>query len=261
MNCDELKPLVFDYLDEKLDPESIARFTAHMDDCPECREQVSLLRQTWMGLAELPQEEPSDRLRERFYTMLESQQVAAKPIRQPIRAWFRNLRILPLIPQGVAAGVLLVAGILIGTQMKNGESVDELRNEVQLLSQRVTLSLLQQDSVSERLRGVRFGRESAVYDEEVVLALIDAVGYDESVNVRLAAIDALKPYLSQREVLNSMVTFLGREKSPLVQVSLVDALLGTNRLETLETLEVMSKDAEVDDSVRAHVRTRLEESV
>lgn len=261
MNCAELNDLVFDHLDERLDPECGARFTAHMDDCPDCRERVSVLRHTWMGLAELPQEEPSDRLRERFYTMLESQQVAAKPIRQPIGAWFRNLGIFPLIPQGVAAGVLLVAGILIGTQMKNGGSVDELRNEVQLLSQRVTLSLLQQDSVSERLRGVRFGRESAVYDEEVVLALIDAVGYDESVNVRLAAIDALKPYLSQREVLNSMVTFLGREKSPLVQVSLVDALLGTNRLETLETLKVMSNDAEVDDSVRAHVRTRLEESV
>ncbi len=261
MNCDELKPLIFDYLDENLDPQITARFKAHMDDCPECWDEVSLLQHTWMSMAELPQEEPSDRLRERFYAMLESQQVAAKPVRQPLGVWIRNLGIFPLIPQVIAAGVLLVAGILIGTQMKNGGNVDELRNEVQLLSQRVTLSLLQQDSVSERLRGVRFGRESAVYDEEVVLALIDAVGYDESVNVRLAAIDALKPYLSQREVLNSMVTFLGREKSPLVQVSLVDALLGTNRLEALETLKVMSNDTEVIDSVRAHVQTRLKESV
>ena len=211
-------------------------------------------------MAKLPQEEPSSGLRERFYSMLESSQ-SKRPILQSLGGWIDNLKFRLLIPQWMAAGLVLVAGILIGAQMNGGERVEELRDEVRSLSQRVTLSLLQQDSVSERLRGVRFGRETAGYDEEVVTALIDAVGYDESVNVRLAAIDALKPYLSQRDVLNRMVTFLGREKSPLVQVSLVDALLGTNRLETLETLKVMSNDAEVDDSVRAHVRTRLEESV
>ncbi len=259
MNCEELSELVYDYLNERLDADCAVSFTVHLDGCAECREQVSDLQQTWTGLADLPQEEPSSELKARFYSMLESQQVAAKP--RPLATWFQNLAVFPLIPQGLAAGVLLFAGILIGAQIESGENVDELRREVRSLSQRVTLSLLQQDSVSERLRGVRFSYQSAVYDEEVIIALIDAVGYDKSVNVRLAAIDALKPYLSQQPVLNSMVTFLGKERSPLVQVSLIDALFGTNGGETLETLRVMSNDAQVIDSVREHVRTLLEESV
>ncbi|MCZ6643905.1 MAG: anti-sigma factor [Gammaproteobacteria bacterium] len=261
MNCEELSELVYDHLNKRLDPESAAAFTAHLDDCAECRDEVSLLQQTWMDLAELPQEEPSDELKDRFYTMLDSQQVAARSVRQPFGAWLRSLNVLPLIPQGLAAGVMLVAGVLIGAQMNEGEGVDELRSEVRSLNQLVTLSLLQQDSVSERLRGVRFGRETAGYDEKVIVALIDAVGYDKSVNVRLAAIDALKPYLSQLDVLSSMVTFLGDERSPLVQISLIDALFGTNGKETMQTLQVLSTDEKVDNSVRAHVRTLLEESV
>ena len=108
---------------------------------------------------------------------------------------------------------------------------------------------------------MRFGREAAMHDDKVLIALIDAVGYDKSVNVRLAAIDALKPYLTQHTVRNSMVAFLHSEKSPLVQVSLVDVLLDANYRETRETLEALSNDADVDESVRAHVQTRLEDSV
>ena len=124
----------------------------------------------------------------------------------------------------------------------------------------MTISLLQQDSASERLRGVRYGSVAVVHDDDVLTALIDAVGHDDSVNVRLAAIDALRPHVSRRTVRNSMIAFLRSERSPVVQVSLVDALMEANGRETRETLEAFANDVNVDETVRTHVWAALEKS-
>ena len=268
MTCEELSNDVIDYLEGTLASDRRAALEAHAEGCDACREQMRTLRQTWGGLEELPQAEPSPRLRERFYAMLEAEQHSAVE-QQPLRglgAWFAGLEIRRLIGPASAAGLILVVGIVIGAQRGGLSSppdgdVNSLRAEVRSLSQLVTLSLLQQDSASERLKGVRYGSVAAEHDDEVLSALIDAVGHDGSVSVRLAAIDALRPYLSRPTVSNSMLASLRSERSPLVQVSLVDLLMDTTGGETRDTLEALANDLTVDETVRAHVRTRLEESL
>lgn len=268
MNCEELSNHVIAYLDGTLGADLSAGLETHVEGCDSCREQVWVLRQTWMGLGELPLEEPSSRLRERFYAMLDAEQPVATAVRQPARgvgAWFEGFGVRRLVPQAIAAGLVFVGGILIGAQVGGGASppdagVEGLRAEVRSLSQLVTISLLQQDSASERLRGVRYGSVAVLHDDDVLTALIDAVGHDESVNVRLAAIDALRPHVSRRTVRSAMIAFLHSERSPVVQVSLVDALIEANGRETRKTLETFANDATVDETVRTHVWTALEKS-
>jgi len=267
MKCEELSNLVIDYLEDALEPDLRADLEGHVGTCEGCAAQLQETRQTWAVLGELPQEEPSPALRERFYAMLEAEQLepAQDDSRNSIRSWFASFEFRSLLPQAMAAGLLLVAGIFIGSQMGSEaapaeEGVDTLRAEVRSLSQLVTLSLLQQESASERLKGVRYGSVAAESDDEVLAALIDAVGHDASVNVRLAAIDALRPHVSQGTVHNSMLANLRSESSPLVQVSLVDALMEADGRETRESLESFAADENIDETVRAHVRTRLEKS-
>ena len=120
MNCEELSIHVVDYLDGTLSADISAGLEAHVEGCDACREQLSVLRQTWTGLGELPQEEPSPRLRERFYAMLDAEQRATSAVPRPasgVGAWFEGFGIRRLVPQAIAAGLVFVGGILIGAQM------------------------------------------------------------------------------------------------------------------------------------------------
>ena len=60
------------------------------------------------------------------------------------------------------------------------------------MRQMVALSLMQEQSASERLRGVSWAMPRAVDDTEVLSALLTTVNQDPNVNVRLAAVDALR---------------------------------------------------------------------
>ena len=61
------------------------------------------------------------------------------------------------------------------------------------MRQLVALSLMQQQSASERLRGVSWAYQRGTIRREVLAALVSAVNHDTNVNVRLAAVDALAP--------------------------------------------------------------------
>ena len=59
------------------------------------------------------------------------------------------------------------------------------------------LSLMQQQSAGERLRGVSYAYQAPASDTEVLSALLATVNQDESVGVRLAAVDALHAVRSE----------------------------------------------------------------
>ena len=59
------------------------------------------------------------------------------------------------------------------------------------MRQMVALSLMQQQSAGERLRGVSWAYRVESSDTEVLSALLYTVNNDQSVNVRMAAVEAL----------------------------------------------------------------------
>ena len=52
--CHELVELVTDYLEDALTPRERARFDAHLETCPGCREYLAQMRQTISVLGRLP---------------------------------------------------------------------------------------------------------------------------------------------------------------------------------------------------------------
>src|SRR5262245_53241739 len=67
MRCDEIAELLPDYFQNALPPSSRSVVEAHLRECTDCAAHVRL----WNRLAELPDEAPSPRLRERFEEMLD----------------------------------------------------------------------------------------------------------------------------------------------------------------------------------------------
>src|SRR5262249_570685 len=89
----------------------------------------------------------------------------------------------------------------------------------------VVLSMLQQQSASERLQGVSYSQREEQLDPQVTTALLHTLRYDGSVDVRLAALDALSKHSTQPQVRRAVLDSLQQQQSALVQVALIDQLL------------------------------------
>ncbi len=118
------------------------------------------------------------------------------------------------------------------------------------MRQLLTLSLLQQQSASERLKGVASTSQIDQPGTEVVAALLDTLMHDSNVNVRLASIDALRRFADREAVRHGAVDAVPRQTSPLVQIALIDFLAEVAGRESAVTLRSLAQDPMLDRSVR-----------
>jgi len=123
----------------------------------------------------------------------------------------------------------------------------------------VSLSLMQQQSASERLKGVTWTGQLDRPSSEVVTALLDALMHDPNVNVRLATIDALERFASQDEVRRGAILAVQQQRSPLVQIALIDFMVKTNERESVAALRRLAMDPQVNDAVRARAEWGLQQ--
>jgi hypothetical protein len=236
-------------------------FVEHLASCEACRDEVSRIGTLWQNLDLLPMEEPSGNVRERFYEMLgayhEGQrqgQASAGPKKTHHR-W-------QLEWQLAAAAALVALGVGIGYGVHGGGQppgeVSQLREEMASMRQLVALSLMQQQSASERLRGVSWAYQAEPSDREVLGALVSAVNHDTNVNVRLAAVDALRRFAASPETRRAVVDALPSQTTPLVQVALIDLLVDFKDRDAAGALKKLAANGDVNDGVRQQAQWALE---
>lgn len=186
----------------------------------------------------------------------------------------------------LALAAMLLVGLGLGYLLfgRNGDDVATLRREVGDLHTMVALSLLEKGSVSERLQGVAYSREVAVQrdfgiaqarggqsspdgrsapgapgvqGEPVVAALFTRLLEDPNVNVRLAALEALRPLAARDDRRGDFVAAVARQQSPLVALSLIDLLLESDGAAARRDLEQLVANPQLDPVVRGYLRDRL----
>src|SRR3954470_9545797 len=74
MNCQRVQDNFIDYQDGSLPPDESAQLRAHLANCPTCQREWAALQEMTTKLDALPVAEPSERLRDNFYAMLETHQ-------------------------------------------------------------------------------------------------------------------------------------------------------------------------------------------
>lgn len=126
------------------------------------------------------------------------------------------------------------------------------------MRQLVTLSLLQQQSASERLRGVSWAYRAEPSDTEVLDALVAAVNHDTNVNVRLAAVDALRTFGANGAAREAVKQALSGETAPIVQVALIDLLVDLKETGAAPQLQRVAADNAADMGVRQRAEWALE---
>lgn len=266
MMCEQVREHLPDYLVQAVDKLTEAEIQDHLQSCPWCREEAA----TWDRLALLPAEPPGPALRTRFEAMLaayrEGVEHAAPARPRPrfrlsgwLESWWPHQ---PAFQFGIAMFCLVAggfAGYLVTAAGPKNRELARLREEVQNTRQLVALALLQQQSASERLRGVTWSTRVAQPDEEVLAALLQVLKYDPSVDVRLAAVDALRRYSSEPAARNGMVEALGGQQSPLVQIALIDLVVELRNRQAVDVLNRIQHDKETNEIVRQRAAWALKQ--
>lgn len=257
MKCEQIAELLPDYLQGSLSPDQYRAVEAHIVECADCSEEVAV----WKKLSLLPVEQPSPMSRVRFEAMLQAYQAGrwnqpadgSSPIkRAPSWNLFHWLR----SPLGAAAwsAALLVIGIFAGLRLAGPKppspDIAEIQKELASTKQLVVLSMLQQQSASARLEGVNWSTREQQIDPQVLSALLHTLRYDPSVDVRLAALDALSRHSAQPQVRSSVVNALQEQQSPLVQVALIDQLVEWHVREAKPDLQKLRQSQDLNPAVR-----------
>jgi len=149
-----------------------------------------------------------------------------------------------------------------GTRPTPTDSVAEIaamRSEMHDLREMVSLSLMQQQSASERLKGVSWIGQIDRPSNDLAAALLDTLMHDPNVNVRLATVDALERFASEESVRRAAVAAMDRQTSPFVQIALIDFMVKVKDRESVATLRRLSQDPAVNDAVRMRAVSALQQ--
>lgn len=265
MTCDDLYPALPEYWAGTLSTPAKAGVEAHLERCQACREEAAALGALWQRLGDIPDEVPSPQMQLRFDAMLTAWKEGASAGAGRVIAFPRKglgFRSSPWAPAflSAAAVLLLATGVTVGRLWPDAQQVNEmaeLRGELRSMREVVALSLLQQQSASERLRGVTWSNQIEQPGKEVIDALLDTLRHDANVNVRLAAIDALRQYGRNEHVRSGLVEAVDRQDSPLVQIELIDLFVELREKRSREVLEALAANDHVDGTVRERARWGL----
>jgi hypothetical protein len=276
MNCQRVQESFIDYQAGALPPADAAAIREHLKSCLACQREWAGLQATLLQLDRLPVEEPSERLRANFYTMLEEHRRAVDEpgpfatMRSRLDRFFETL--LPARPalQFAFSLALLLGGVLLGARYlqkpavagpiadpATAKELAELRAKVESMGQLVTDSLKEQRSTTERLNSVLATVDVKDPDQRMLNQLISALAFDPSTNVRLSALEALYPHADRDAVRATVLAALPREQSPLVQVAMIDFLLATRDRQAAPAFENLARDESIDKAVRDAAKRAL----
>jgi len=260
MTCEEIKPLLAESWAGALSPQDSHALEQHLSVCEQCRAESARLGELWRGLSLLPADEPGVAVRERFYESFSAYRDGVLYRDTSEHGRRTNLRQTLL---RIAAGLaLVVGGAGLGYGLRSNQAsageITQLRSEVGSMRQLVTLSLMQQQSASERLRGVSWAYRAEPSDTEVLDALVAAVNHDTNVNVRLAAVDALRTFGGNRAAREAVKQALSGETAPIVQVALIDLLVDLKETGATPQLRRVASDDAADMGVRQRAEWALE---
>ena len=201
---------------------------------------------------------PSASLDDRFYQMLSEE----KGLRRS--AFWKPFFSLPeFAPRLALASLMLVAGIAAGYFLRlsatspSDKQIANLSQQVSDLQEMMMLSLLEKGSPTERLKAVNLTQEMSEASQKVTTALIQTLNNDQNINVRLAALEALKPYVRDSSVRGALIQSISRQQSPLVQISLAELMVALQEKGAVEEFQRIVDSEKTPSEVKEKIRESI----
>ncbi|MCA6075147.1 HEAT repeat domain-containing protein [Fulvivirga sedimenti] len=203
--------------------------------------------------------EPSETMTSRFYSSL------AKELKKE-----RRPSVLVRINQALqfnpiarwAFGIVLIAvGFIAGEYVNTRNNVDEIKTltaEINNVKEVMLLTMLEKESINDRLKAVNLTQDMPTVSDKVTEALLQTLGNDENVNVRLAAIEALIPYVNQPAVRKGLINSISKQESPLVLLALSELMVALQEKGAVEEFNQILRNNNTPDDVRSQLKSNID---
>lgn len=253
MECHELEPLLIDYLDGALSPAMRSKVDTHLATCAACKTVLEEYRILFRNIEAAPFEKPGPALREKFDIMLQSElniDATTRIIKEEGTAKVVHLKKPSLFLRVAACVILVAAGVFIGTRLtpgmvqeKNSTEIAGLKNEVKEMKETLLFNLLNDESASERIKGVNYAEEiGSNTDEKIIGAMFNTLNNDKNLNVRLAALYSVAKFAGSQSVRDSLVASLPKQTEPIIQIVLINILTERKESRAIEPIRKILMD-------------------
>ncbi len=254
MNEERVKYLVRLFNEGKLDKSGQKELEILIRKGRVSAENIDSLKDLLDRLDDLKIPEPGPEMDRLFYERLKNEKTIQETnLYSIIRTWMERI-----FPAGYSYGfirpaIMLFAGFLAGYLIFHTgyrKHLEVMDNEIREMHEMLVVNLLQKPEASDRLKAVNLTDRMTQVDSTVIRALLNTLDHDENVNVRLAAINALLKYSNHPEVRQGLVESLSFQDSPLVLVTLADAMVLLQQKNSVGKLKDLLKDKNLNQEVR-----------
>ena len=268
-----------DYLEGKISEKELENF---FSENPGTRQEFGELKQLFEELPEVGQPEVSGAANDRFYSFLEKQKAEPR-FQLTLRQIFRYAAIVLAVAGAYYFGrvknekeivtvekpvyITLRDTITIKeeeiiqhkpeeTSRKQPAVMEELahiKKEVSQINEvqhRMILAMLRQESAASRLEAINYSYGLDAADEVLMDALFQALETDPSVNVRLAALEAVGRFELNPAMRENLVLALVEQRDPSLQMALITKLIELKEIKALPAFVGIMNDPDVSEDIR-----------
>ncbi len=234
-----------EYLEGALSPAEKARLELELSKSMDLQQELAALKGLYAAMDEVEEVEPSEGLDQHFYQFLETEKRGQQKTG-------RRVKLTTWRTIAAAVSLLLIVTVTYTLQLKQGQQVQisQLQTEMEQTKKLLILSMLQNPSASDRLQAVNVSISETTADDQILKALAHTLNYDDNVNVRLKAVQAMAQFIGEKEVVNMLLESLLEQSYPQVQIALIEVLTTARKKEALKAFETLLEREELLDVVK-----------
>lgn len=262
MECKNTQNLLIDFIEGNIPVDIKVQVEEHLLTCKTCRIEHKQTRQLLDDMQIFEDEQPEEKLKVDFYTMLEKE-------KEQLHSVSKNSYSLPkhskfnwsYIKYAAGVIILLSVGFYFGQNLQlrsqQNSEIAALRSEIQTIQQNASMVSLSQPTASQRLKAINIISDQANSNEKTINVLLNTFKDDDNINVRIAAANALSRYSNNEYVRDIFIDILDKEKDPALQITLINLLTQMQESRAKKTFEKILNDANTYPVVKEQVQQGL----
>lgn len=245
MEREKLEGLLIDFIDGRLGESERKEVRELLSNDSEVQVLFEQLKQVTAAMDRSSEMNPSAKLHNSFQLMLKEEAARENAPKQ------RQVFFTPAVLRAAAAVLLVMVGAVAGYYINKynvqQERLAELERQYQEQKREMLTKIEDQNSASQRMRGVNVALEINRADDDVVNALVKALNEDKNTNVRLAALDALSNFKDEPKVRKELIGALSKQTDPIVQIALIQLMV---KMKEKGIINDLNKIIEESDAIK-----------
>lgn len=262
----KIEELIIDYLDGNIEPEKMNETLDKLSQSGYNLNRLSELKEVYTRIDKIPTPEPDKTLDEKFYNFLKTAKAQDDKLKETEKSFISKLQDLftgNIFPKVAYNILFLIIGLLIGRwvlpEVKSEAQITEMSLEIKEMKEVMMLTLLNQQSPTERLKAVNYVNSLYEVDNKVINALLETLNNDPNVNVRLVTIEALSRFYRIPEVREGLIESIALQESPIVQIALAELMVSLQEKNSVDQLKKLLTKKDLNYTVKTRIEQCLQQ--